>query len=179
MVLAQARALLTSDPRGTTAYVDADVRAPEGILAAAAQTLDFTRPVAVVLCAVLQFIPDEDDPHGIVARLIGAAPPGSYLMVCHPASDLQAAAMANMAKRLSTLMAQRVKPRSREEVTRFFGGLELVEPGVVRVPEWRPGSPEDAQGRSTMWGGVARKPLRATSGPREVPVTAHRQPSKR
>jgi hypothetical protein len=164
MVLAHARALLTSDPRGTTAYIDADLRDTQKILAVAAQTLDFTRPVAVVLCAVLQFIPDEDNPHGIVARLIDAVPPGSYLMVCHPASDLQAAAMADMAKRLSTLMAQRVKPRSREEVTRFFGGLELVEPGVVRVPEWRPASPEDAQGRSTMWGGVARKPLCATSG---------------
>jgi hypothetical protein len=79
-------------------------------------------------------------------------------VISHPASDIQAAAMAGMATRLNALTAQRVQPRSREEVTRFFDGLELVPPGVVRNPEWRPLSEADAAGTSTMWGGVARKP---------------------
>jgi hypothetical protein len=157
MVLAHARALLTSHPAGKTAYLDADIRDPEAILAEAARTLDFEQPVALVLCAVLQFIPDEDNPGEIVRRLVDALPVGSYLMVSHPASDLQAAAMASMATRLSSLMTQRVTPRSREQVTGFFAGLDLVEPGVIRLPEWHPDTPADAAGKSTMWGGVARK----------------------
>ena len=157
MVLAHARALLTSSPQGQCAYIDADIREPEKILNTAAEVLDFTEPVAVVLMAVLQFVPDEDDPHAVVRRLVEAIPDGSYLAISHPASDIQAAAMAGMATRLNQLMAQRVKPRSREEVAAFFDGLDLIEPGVIRCPEWRPDNPQDATGKSTMWGGVARK----------------------
>ena len=157
MVLAHARALLTSSAEGSCAYIDADIRDPEKVTNAAAEVLDLTEPVAVVLMAVLQFVPDEDDPHGLVRRLMEAVPRGSYLVISHPAADLQAAAMAGMATRLNQLMAQRVKPRSKDEVTAFFDGLELVDPGVVRVPEWRPDRPEDAAGKSTMWGGVAEK----------------------
>jgi S-adenosyl methyltransferase len=76
----------------------------------------------------------------------------------HPACDIQAAAMAGMASTLNKLMAQRVKPRSKDAVTAFFAGLDLVEPGVIRCPEWRPERPQDAAGKSTMWAGVARKP---------------------
>jgi len=85
-------------------------------------------------------------------------PAGSYLVISHPAADIQAAAMAGMARSLNELMAQRVKPRSKAAVTAFFDGLDLLEPGVIRCPEWRPDRPEDAAGKSTMWGGVARKP---------------------
>ena len=158
MVLAHARALLTSDPRGECAYVDAGIQDTRHILDMAAKVLDFSKPIGVVLMAVLQFVPDSDQPHVIVRHLMDAVPAGSYLVISHPASDIQAAAMAGMANRLNQLMAQRVKPRSQAEVTRFFDGLELVEPGVIRCPEWRPASPEDAVGKSTMWGGVARKP---------------------
>ena len=105
--------------------------------------------------AVLQFVPDEDGPHEIVRRLMAAVPAGSYLVISHPAADIQAAAMAGMATRLNQLMVQRVKPRGKDEVTAFFDGLDLVEPGVIRCPEWRPDRPEDAAGKSTMWGGVA------------------------
>ena len=161
MVLAHARALLTSSPEGRCAYIDADIREPEKILNTATEVLDFTAPVAVVLIAVLQFIPDDDDPHGIVRHLMAAVPAGSYLVISHPAADLQAAAMAAAANRLNELMAQRAKPRSKDAVTAFFDGLDLLEPGVVRCPEWRPDRPEDAAGKSTMWGGVARKPARA------------------
>jgi hypothetical protein len=158
MVLAHARALLTSSREGRCAYIDADIRDPEKILNTAAEVLDFTEPVAIVLMAVLQFVPDDDDPHGIVRRLTEAAPGGSYLVISHPAADIQAAAMAGMASRLNELMAQRVRPRDRQQVTAFFDGLDLVEPGVIRCPEWRPEQPQDAAGKSTMWGGVARKP---------------------
>jgi hypothetical protein len=158
MVLVHARALLTSDPRGECAYVDADIQDIGHILDVAAKVLDFSKPVGVVLMAVLQFVPDSNDPHAIVRHLMDAVPAGSYLVISHPASDIQATAMAGMANRLNQLMAQQVKPRSRAEVTRFFDGLELVEPGVVRCPEWRPASPEDAVGKSAMWGGVAEKP---------------------
>jgi len=158
MVLAHARALLASRPEGRCAYIDADIREPEKILSTAAEVLDFTEPVAVVLMAVLQFVPDDDDPHGIVRRLMAAVPAGSYLVISHPAADIQAAAMASMARSLNELMVQRVKPRSKDAVTAFFDGLDLLEPGVIRCPEWRPDRPEDAAGKSTMWGGVARKP---------------------
>jgi hypothetical protein len=157
MVLAHARALLTSHPAGKCAYIDADIRGPERIIDEAAQVLDFTQPIGVVLMAVLQFVPDADDPYAIVRRVMAAVPAGSYLVISHPASDIQAAAMAGMATRLNQFMAQRVKPRSRAEVTAFFDGLELVPPGVIRCPEWCPEKPEDAAGKSTMWGGVARK----------------------
>ena len=157
MVLAHARALLTSSPQGRCAYIEADIREPEKILSTAAEVLDFTEPVAVVLMAVLQFVPDENDPHGLVRRIIEAIPAGSYVVISHPASDIQAAAMAGMATRLNQLMAQRGKPRSKDAVTAFFDGLDLIEPGVIRCPEWRPDRPEDAAGKSTMWGGVAKK----------------------
>jgi hypothetical protein len=157
MVLAHARALLTSDPQGSTAYIDADIRDTGRILAEAERWLDFSQPLAIVLMAVLQFVPDQDNPHGIAAHLVDALPSGGYLVISHPASDIQAAAMANMATRLSRLMSQKVTPRSRAAVTRFFDGTELIEPGLVRVPEWRPATEADAGTASTMWGGVARK----------------------
>jgi hypothetical protein len=166
MVLAHARALLTSSPAGRCAYIDADLRDPEKILDDAAGVLDLSAPVAVVLMAVLQFVPDTDDPHGIVRRLMEAVPAGSYLVISHPAADLQATAMAGLATRLNQLMVQRVTPRGRGTVTAFFDGLELIEPGVIRCPEWRPDNPQDAAGKSTMWGGVARKPSPIVPPPR-------------
>src|SRR6266568_6090442 len=87
VVLAHARALLTSTPQGATAYIDADLRDTEKILAQAAQTLDFSRPVAIVLMAILHLIEDADDPYGIITKLLSAVPPGSYLALSHIASD--------------------------------------------------------------------------------------------
>jgi hypothetical protein len=154
-VLAHARALLTSHPDGATAYLDADLRDPEKILAEAAHTLDLSRPVGLMLIAVLHCIPDADDPYGIVARLLEAMPSGSYLVISHPANDIQARQMGDMAKRLNRVMAQQVTPRSRDDVVGFFDGLRLVEPGIVRAPEWRPEKESDAGTPSTMWSGVA------------------------
>ena len=79
-------------------------------------------------------------------------------MVSHPASDIDAQSMAEMARRLNRLMSQSVTLRSHTEVSRFFDGLDVAEPGVVRIPEWRPDSPAEAASPATMWGGAARKP---------------------
>jgi len=157
VVLSHAKALLASGPDGATAYVDADLRDPETILAAAAEVLDFSRPVAVMLVAILQHIGDQDDPYGIVARLLAEIPSGSYLALSHPARDIHAAAMAEIADRMNKLVAEKVTFRTRAEVLRFFDGLELVEPGLVPVPRWRPASHLDAAGPTVMWGGVGRK----------------------
>jgi hypothetical protein len=107
--------------------------------------------------AVLQFIPGEEAPGRIVAELLDAVPSGSYLVISHPASDIDAEQMADVASRLNRLMSQQVTLRRREQVAQFFDGLALAPPGVVRIPEWRPDSPADAATPATMWGGVARK----------------------
>ena len=158
VVLAHARALLTSGPAGATRYLDADLHDTSKILDGAAQTLDFGRPVAVMLMAILQHIDDADDPYQIVVRLVDAVPPGSYLAISHPASDIEAEAMAQMAERLNQMMAERVTFRDRAGVTRFFDGLQLVEPGMVRVQQWRPDTEAEATSPAALWGGVARKP---------------------
>jgi S-adenosyl methyltransferase len=158
MVLAHARALLNSGPQGVTAYVDADLRDTGKILAAAAQTLDFTKPVAVLLIAVLHLIRDEDDPAAIIARLMAAVPAGSFLAISHVPNDMHTAAMSNMSERLNRLLAQPSTYRSRAQVTGFFDGLELVPPGVVPIQQWRPATPEEASAVAAMWGGVAKKP---------------------
>jgi hypothetical protein len=157
IVLAHARALLTSGAKGATAYLDQDLRDVAEIVSAAAAMLDFTEPVAVMLMGILQCIPDEDDPGGIVKRLMGAVPAGSYLAISHPASDIDVVGIRNLASRLHDLMSMELRFRSRAEVAALFDGLELVEPGLVRVPEWRPDSDADAANPATVWGGVARK----------------------
>jgi hypothetical protein len=157
IVLAHARALLASGPHGSTQYVHGDVREPAAILQAAAQTLDLTQPTALMLLGILHLIQDSEDPDKIVATLMDALPPGSYLAISHPASDIgpgQAEAQRRYNERVSTPQTL----RTRDEVARFFTGLELVPPGLVYVHTWRPGpgdiAPADA---ASAYGGVARK----------------------
>ncbi len=158
IVLVHARALLTGTPEGATAYIDADLRDPDSILARAARTIDLARPVGVMLLAILQLIPDEDDPHGLVARLMDAMAPGSHLVISHPASDVLPEAMARMQRLLNERQREVVTFRTRPEVCRFFGGLELIEPGVVQPHRWRP-EPGDLvpDHEISAWCGVARK----------------------
>jgi len=158
VVLAHARALLTSTPEGATDYIDADLRNAEQILAKAAETLDFSKPVAVMLMAILQHLSDENDPYEVVGRIVAAVPSGSYLALSHPARDIHAAEMAEMAKRLNQMMAEKVTFRSQSEVAPFFAGLELLEPGMTNVPDWRPETAEEASSPAALWAGVARKP---------------------
>jgi hypothetical protein len=136
VVLAHARALLTSTPEGVTDYIDADLRDTDTILAAAAQTLDFGQPVAVMLLAVLGHIGEADDPHAIVARLMAAVPAGSYLAISHPIDT--SAEMNEAAKVWNEASPVKIWPRPEAEIGRFFAGLELVDPGVVPLPDWRP-----------------------------------------
>ena len=157
IVLSHARALLTSEPGGATACLDEDLRDAAEIVRAAAVTLDLTKPVAVMLIGILHCIPDEDDPAGIVEQLMSAVPPGSYLAISHPANDINSPGVRRLASRLNELMPMELRFRSRAEVAAFFDGLELVEPGLVRVPEWRPDSDADPANPATVWGGVARK----------------------
>jgi hypothetical protein len=158
VVLLHARALLASHPAGATDYVDADLRDPQKILDDAKRLLDFGRPVAVMLMAILQHVDDEHDPYAIVATLMDAVPPGSYLALSHPASDIDAEAMAKMANVLNQMMAEKVTFRNRDAVAGFFDGLELVEPGLVQASKWRPTSEMEAASPAALWGGVARKP---------------------
>ena len=158
IVLSHARALLTSGPRGATQYVHGDAREPGPIIESAAETLDFSQPVALMLIGVLHLIQDSEDPWGLVAWLMAQLPAGSYLAISHPAIDIapgQAEAQRRYNERVSTPQTL----RDRDQVARFFEGLELVEPGLVYVHTWRPGEFDTApESATSAWGGVARKP---------------------
>jgi hypothetical protein len=160
LVLSHARALLTSSPEGVTAYLDADLRDTDDILKRAADTLDFGQPVAIMLLAILHYIPDTGEAQRIVARLVGAVPPGSYVTISHAASDISPEEMAEMIRRMNEHLPEDSQHvgRSRDVVTRFFDGLDLVEPGVVKVSEWRPRSELEAKAATSLWGGVGRMP---------------------
>jgi hypothetical protein len=158
IVLLHAQALLTSSPGGAVAYLDADLRDPGKILGEAARTLDFGRPVAVLLLGILHNVGDADDPYGIVRRLVAALPGGSYLAVCHLTADIYPE-LAEWARALNERQLDApIVLRDRAQVTGFFEGLELVEPGVVQLSKWRPRSEVEAAAAAALWGGVARKP---------------------
>jgi hypothetical protein len=162
VVIRHAEALLNSAPEGACAYVEADLRDPAVILAEAARTLDFGKPVALMLIQVLHFIPDADDPYGIVARLMAALPPGSFLVIVHGASDLNSEANAEVVRRYNSASSAQLSIRTFEEFSRFFTGLEPVGPGLVSGLEWLrtsgaelpPMPPQMTIGHS----GIARKP---------------------
>jgi len=157
VVLAHAKALLTSAPEGATAYLDADLRDPDKILAAAADTLDFSLPVAVMLIAVMHFVGDDAEASAIMNRLTGACTPGSFVALSHAASDIDAEQMAEMVRRLNQSTAEKTTLRDRAAVARLFDGLELVEPGVIRAAEWRPDSAEEAASPAALWASIGRK----------------------
>jgi hypothetical protein len=158
LVLAHARALLTSRREGSTAYLDADLRDTSKILMQAATTLDFSQPVAIMLMAILHYIPDESQARQIVAELLESVPSGSFLTISHAGIDLFPAEISAFEESLNEhLPGDRHAARPHAAVARFFDGMELLEPGVVRVSEWRPEPDEDPAAHTTLWGGVARK----------------------
>ena len=158
IVLAHARALLTSGETGDTQYIDADLRDTARILDRAAEFLDFSRPVAITLVAILHAIPPADDPYAIVAKLLDAVPPGSYLAASHLGSDLLSQETREGIEGLSgRVMQQRMTMRSREQVARFFDGTDLVEPGLARAEQWRPEPGTDPTAKSCLWCAVGRK----------------------
>jgi SAM-dependent methyltransferase len=136
VVLALARSLMTSAPEGKTDFVLADLHDPETILNQAARTLDFSRPVAVLLLAVLHFIADDADPAAIVARLLAAASPGSYLVLAHAGSDLPSAELEEAVRAYNERSPVKLVPRSREQIDGLLTGLEPVGPGVVPLSQW-------------------------------------------
>ncbi len=139
IVLTHARALMQGTPEGRTAYIAADVTDPDSILNAPelAETLDLTRPVVLSLHAVCHFLTDAMDPHGIVARLVKALPSGSALSLSHGTADLAPERMAKL-EATYTRSGVTVQSRSKADVTRFFDGLGLLDPGVVLAHHWRP-----------------------------------------
>ncbi len=158
VVLAHARALMTSTPEGAIGYLDTGVRDPGALASGASATLDFTRPVAFLLLATLSFVLDAGVAGAIVRRLLSAAPAGSHVVIYHQASDLDPAA-ALVARRWNRVSSRPVTHRSRQEVAGLVAGLEVVPPGVVPVCEWRP-APGDPCFADVVpvHGVVARKP---------------------
>jgi O-methyltransferase involved in polyketide biosynthesis len=157
VVLLHARALLRSSPEGATGYIQADIRSPEAIVAKAAETLDFSQPVAVMLLAVLHFVTDAQDPARIIRAVMDSVPSGSYLAIGHHTAEIDPEVRA-FAARLSELNpAFPSTLRGRQQVADLFAGLDLVEPGVIQISRWRPES-DQGTGAAPLWGGVARKP---------------------
>jgi hypothetical protein len=158
IVLSHARALLASTPQGSTQYIDGDMRDAAAIVEGASRTLDFSQPTALMLLGILHLVQDSEAPYEIVASLMDALPPGSYLAISHPALDIgpgQAEAMKRYNERVSTPQTL----RTRDQVARFFEGLEMVPPGLVYVHSWRPGPGDIAPADGvSAHGGVARKP---------------------
>jgi hypothetical protein len=161
IVLSHAQALLASTPEGACDYLDADARDTERILEQAGRTLDFGKPVALTMLAILHFIPDADRPHAIVSRLMKALPSGSYLAISHAASDIRAAAIETASRGYNANSSAAITARPRRAIHHFFDGLNLVPPGLVPLGCWTPGGTAGAHSPETSlpsYSGVARKP---------------------
>lgn len=156
VAVSHSNALLADNPNATA--ILADLRATSSVLAAAQETLDFSRPVGVLIIAALHFVPDSDSPYEAVAEYMSGLPSGSYLAITHATwdtlNDQERAEAAEIAK-IYRSSDNQLTMRTRAEVTRFFDGLDMLEPGVVAVNDWRPDSYEDHTG---IYGAVARKP---------------------
>jgi hypothetical protein len=162
VVLAESHSLRSDPPESITGYVHGSLLDLAAVLEQAAETLDLREPVAALLVTTLNFVPDENDPHAIVADLVGALAPGSHLLVAHPSFDISAEGMPEASARLSQALKVPWVVRSRDEIGRFFHGLDMVEPGLVPIDEWRPdgGHPPPRDGRRVppIYGGLGRKP---------------------
>jgi len=162
IVLAHARALLTSSPEGKTAYIHADLREPQKILddPVTRQTLDFSQPIALMLVAVLHFVPDEEQPRRIVDTLLGALPSGSYLAATHVTQEHDPEGVGGLVRtyRAAGLPAQARAAGDLAELA--FRGLDMVDPGLVLVSEWRPDADGARPSASEVnwYGAIARKP---------------------
>jgi hypothetical protein len=160
VAVAHSRLILEDNPDATV--IQADLREPAKILADPETQLliDFTKPVAVLLVAVLHFIPEEARPREIMATLREALVPGSYLVICHSCRDAKPDLAEPAANLYASRVAAQVCMRSRDQIAALFGGFSLVEPGLVWIPEWRPDSPADVpENPAQYWGlvGVGRR----------------------
>ncbi|MFI5780790.1 SAM-dependent methyltransferase [Nocardia sp. NPDC051570] len=166
LVMAHARALMGSTPQGRTAFIHADLHDPDSILTdpALIDTLDLDRPVAIMLAMVAMYLPDEADPHGIIARLLDAVPSGSSLTISHVTGDFDMRGMARAAQ-VGERAGKTIVPRTRAEIETLFAGTDLIEPGVVTLEDWHPELAEEPlfkaepyAGPSWAWAGAGRKP---------------------
>jgi SAM-dependent methyltransferase len=160
IVLVHSRALLSSTSAGQVAFIQADLREPRGILddPAIAKTLDLTQPVGLVLIGIMHHLRDHDDPRRVVATLMDALAPGSYLVLSQSTPDFDPEAMAGLAA-VSEQGGIPNVPRTLADTEAFFAGLELVEPGLVPMAAWRPDPGAELDPRSVYaYAGVARKP---------------------
>jgi len=159
VVISHAQALLTSSAAGKTDYIQADLRDWATISAGAQRTLDFSRPVAVLLIAVLHFILDAEDPHRLISRMMADLAPGSYLAIAHAASDIQASTAAAMAQSYNATSSLTITPRDRATVARFFDGMEMTGPGLMPLDQWWGSGPATtADSGLSCYCGIARKP---------------------
>ena len=158
LVITTARALLTSSPQGEVDYVHTDLRFPRIILNRARGILDFTQPVAIMLLGILYMLEDAHKPWDIVATLTSALPPGGYLAISHPASDILPGQSTAAAQIYKTTTGITQTNRTHAEVTRFFDGLDLVEPGIVPLNHWRPDKGDDTEAIISTWAGLGVHP---------------------
>ncbi|MFP3964676.1 SAM-dependent methyltransferase [Actinomadura fulvescens] len=157
LVLVHARALLTSTPEGTTDYLDADVEEPGAILQAAAQTLDFSQPVALLLVGIMQFVQDDAEAHAIVNRLLAALPSGSYMVLTHPTNAVRGPRMDEAVRQWNEAGGSpRLRLRTPTEISHFFKELDVIDPGVVSTSLWHPDTGDPAP--IDDHGALARKP---------------------
>lgn len=161
LVVAHAQALMTSNTAGAVTSMRADLRNPRAVLNSAElhRTLDFTRPVALVLTATVDYLTDTDDPHHHLATLRAGLPPGSYLVLSHHSADFSPHAHTAAAVYAATGIDAPMTMRTHEEIARFFTGLDMLDPGVVRLPYWRPHTPLPRRRIAQIWlyGGVGHK----------------------
>jgi hypothetical protein len=163
IVLAHARALLDAHPAGASVYLDADIRRPDEILADPdlRATLDFSRPLALMVVAVLHFVPDADRPYDVMRRLISALPSGSYVVLSHATSDFMPPSTASEVNDADAASRVTFQFRGHDEFARFLDGLELVEPGITSVAHWRAqdeSQPRPTAAETAVYGAVARVP---------------------
>jgi hypothetical protein len=161
VVLAHAHELLVSTTEGAADYVHGDMHDPQDILDQAAATLDFSEPIAVTLVSVLHFFRDDEDPYGIVARLVDAVPSGSHLVISHITGDMQPELIARLVEAPGDQASYAFIPRSRSEMSRFFDGLELSDPGIAPMSRWLPAGtdPKIAESADVFYYcGIGRKP---------------------
>jgi S-adenosyl methyltransferase len=156
LVLVHARALLTSAPEGACDYIDADLRDPAAILAQAARTLDFSQPVALMMLGIVGQLPDASRPESIIRQLMSPLPSGSYLALSDGVNT--SATFTEAVRHYNESSVNTYHPRSPEQLTGFFDGLDLIPPGVVELNHWRPESSPSSQDEVPGMGGVARKP---------------------
>ncbi|HEY8979762.1 MAG TPA: SAM-dependent methyltransferase [Streptomyces sp.] len=157
LVFAHAHALLTSTPEGAAVFVEGDIHDPERIVQKAAETLDFGRPVAITLLGILNFVIDTDEAASIVRRLLDAVPPGSYVVISHPTTEVDGPAMHEAVSYWNAQGSAPMTLRTRAELIRLFEGTELLDPGVVTCTRWRPDRTGADIAAVTHFAGVARK----------------------